>query len=287
MKAYTFVVSNPPHGELDAHQAAPCFGLTLAEARMKANFVAPEIWLADTEGSKMEEAARTLQGAGLSTVVLAGNELLNVPEQAAVKSFAFTDTHLVASLEDSGLELAYEAPITAVFCKAPEDVAAQASRSNESSASLGKPSTTVFLDRMVRARGLGAGAGMTDAGGTSAFFDIYSSHHGEARRISVALDVVDFSGLGDLQRSKPADNLVTFVAECERHFTQAYVDRRLENVRPRQWAMVGSMPKGSKQRRLFSFGTQALSKLLESISPDLKDVTQFELGSRLAYLMKR
>jgi hypothetical protein len=40
----------------------------------------------------------------------------------------------------------------------------------------------------------------------------------------------------------------------------------------------------SQERKGFSYATQALSKLLESISPDLKDVSQFELSSRLAFL---
>jgi hypothetical protein len=34
-----------------------------------------------------------------------------------------------------------------------------------------------------------------------------------------------------------------------------------------------------------SFGTLALSELLGAISVDLRYVTQFELGSRIAYLM--
>jgi len=50
--------------------------------------------------------------------------------------------------------------------------------------------------------------------------------------------------------------------------------------------MVGTTQERG-DRRLFSFGTLALSSLLESVSPDLKALTQFDLGSRLSYLMRR
>ncbi len=37
-------------------------------------------------------------------------------------------------------------------------------------------------------------------------------------------------------------------------------------------------------RKGFSFATTALSNLLESIAPELKDLNQFELASRLCFL---
>ena len=40
-------------------------------------------------------------------------------------------------------------------------------------------------------------------------------------------------------------------------------------------------------RKLFSFGTLLLRQVLESISPELRDIPQYELGSRLAYLMSQ
>ena len=44
---------------------------------------------------------------------------------------------------------------------------------------------------------------------------------------------------------------------------------------------------GGPNREGFSFATTALSKLLEPIAPDLKDINQFELASRLVFLTKR
>ncbi len=91
MDTYTLVVSNPPHEkEVDASRAAPCFGLTAADVRMKANYVAPEIWVMGTVRSKMEDAARTLREAGLNVVVVAGRDLANIPAPARVKSLSFT-----------------------------------------------------------------------------------------------------------------------------------------------------------------------------------------------------
>jgi hypothetical protein len=40
-------------------------------------------------------------------------------------------------------------------------------------------------------------------------------------------------------------------------------------------------------RKGYSFATAALSQLLDSIDPAMKDMTQFELASRLAYLTTR
>ena len=49
MPAPYLLLSNPPHGEIDVALIAGSFGLTAAEARMRANFPAPEIWFADTD----------------------------------------------------------------------------------------------------------------------------------------------------------------------------------------------------------------------------------------------
>jgi hypothetical protein len=75
-----------------------------------------------------------------------------------------------------------------------------------------------------------------------------------------------------------------FVDECVRRFSNLRLDRRLENVLPRGRLRVGA-PSPSAGRTLMSFGTLALSELLGAISVDLRYVTQFELGSRIAYLM--
>lgn len=254
MQTYTLVVSNPPHEkEVDPHRAAPCFGLTAADVGMKANYGAPEIWVMSTVRSKMEDAAQTLREAGLNVVVIAGKDLANIPAPARVKSFSFTDTYLLASVEDFEVGLLYDAPITAVFCKAPEG----------SPAELTRPTGTALLD-------------------------IYGSRKGELLRISFVQEVVNFSGLANMKLPTAEGNMLKFVWECERRFTKAQFDRRLVDVRLRRSLIIDTAASSYQhQRKGFSYATTGLAALLESLSPDLKDISQFELGSRLAYLTKR
>ena len=255
MDTYTLVVSNPPHEkEVDAPRAAPCFGLTAADVLMKAKYVAPEIWVMSTVRSKMEDAARTLREAGLNVMVIEGKDLANIPAPARVKSFSFTDTYLLASVEDFEVGRLYDAPIIAVFCKAPE----------------------------------GSPADLTQPTG-SAVLDIYGSRKGELLRISFVQEVVNFSDLGDVKLPTAEGNMLKFVWECERRFTKAQFDRRLVDVRLRRSLIVdtAARPHQQQQRKGFSYATTALATLLESISPGLRNISQFELGSRLAYLTKQ
>ena len=68
---YSLIISNPPHqDEVDADLAAPSFGLTPADVRMKASYGAPEIWVMSTVKSKIEDAARTLHDRFGSRMVL-------------------------------------------------------------------------------------------------------------------------------------------------------------------------------------------------------------------------
>ena len=82
--------------------------------------------------------------------------------------------------------------------------------------------------------------------------------------------------------------MLKFVAECEQRFTKTQFDRRLVDVRLRRSLIIDTAASSyQQQRKGFSYATTGLAALLESISPDLKDITQFELGSRLAYLTKQ
>jgi hypothetical protein len=84
-----------------------------------------------------------------------------------------------------------------------------------------------------------------------------------------------------------ADNMVMFLAEFEDKFSEARVDRRLVGMQPRSRPMLSKRTAITGQRKGFSFATAALSQLLESLSPDLKNVNQFDLASRLAYITDR
>jgi len=277
MSAYTLVVSHPPHAGVDPAVTAQYFGLTPAEARMKANFPAPEIWFADPDQKKMEETASALRERGVSSVVLAGEDLLRVPPRTLVTSFTFGDSELVAQSEGSELTIAYDTSVAGVFAKPPSGVEQSRRKVGSLASNLGRPSTSVMIDRL---------SGTATAGSiepeTTAFLDLYGSFGGEERRVSLVERATDFSGLA----LKAHDVLTSTVAECERRFASLETDRRLENIRPRQSAMVAGPHSGQEKRKLFAYGTVALSQLLEAISPELKDLTQYELGSRLSFLMK-
>jgi len=118
------------------------------------------------------------------------------------------------------------------------------------------------------------------------FFDIYELKDGTLLRMSVIQDVVDFSGLPTAQR-RAADNMALFVAEFTDRLVQARVDRRLVGMRWRRRPTVSAPLREDIRRKGFSFATAKLSHLLESISPELRDVSDPDLSSRLAYLTGR
>ena len=120
----------------------------------------------------------------------------------------------------------------------------------------------------------------------SPFLDIYvgGGVEGPSMRLAVIQNEVDFAGLGDLELPRKGDNMAMFVAEFESKLTGARLDRRLQDMQPRARAMVSQRTAVAPERKGFSFATAALTQLLESISPDLKGMNQFELAARLAYL---
>jgi len=117
--------------------------------------------------------------------------------------------------------------------------------------------------------------------------DLYFQGEAGLDRLSFAEGVVDFSGLGDAIRPRVRDNMDLLLDECERRFGNLVLDRRMVNVRPRRRLTVGSPAEVQEMRKLLTFGTVGLQSLLESVSQELADITQYELGSRLAYLIER
>ncbi len=291
MENPTLVISNPPHEDIDPALAAPCFGLSPAEVRMKANYPVPEIWFADSEGGQVDPTIGILRTAGMSVVSTEGRKLANIPTQSIVKSFAFTEAGLTITLEDSQVDLSHAGALVAVFCQ-PRAGSAGASGvgANPLTEGLRQRKSGVFIARdslMGFGGGRGSSAGEEEEERESPFLDIYvpgGSEDSPPMRLAVVQDQVDFSGLGDLELPRKNDNMVMFVAEFEGKFPDAHLDRRLDDMQPRTRAMVSKRTAISGERKGFSFATAALSQLLESISPDLKDLNQFELASRLAYL---
>jgi hypothetical protein len=141
---YSLVVSNPPHAEVDAVKAAEVLQLAPAEARIKANYPAPEIWLAAPNRDQLEAASGQLANAGLSTAMLAATDLLGVPKQARAIAFEFTDTHLAATVDGAVLELPYDLPGQLVYCKPPDALVGGRTKSTTASW-VGKPSSSAML----------------------------------------------------------------------------------------------------------------------------------------------
>jgi hypothetical protein len=269
---YTLIVSNPPHGEVDPARAAPGLGLSPAEIRMKANYPVPEIWLAANEAVTMEETVAELAAAGLNVAIVPGDALGALPPREEVQSFVFSDAGFVAAVEGAEVAIPYDASATAVYCTPRQP-------SGLDPAHTGGSGITEGLTRRSSAVGR-AGGGV----GESSFLDVYFTDGGTARRLTVLQNSVDFGGLGKLALPNATTNMEMLVQEFEERLTNGSVDRRLVNMQPRQRPMVGRPAPEHPERKGFSFATEALNRLLESISPDLKEASQFELSSRLAFL---
>lgn len=274
------VVSNPPHASADAAKAAVYFGLAAAEARMKLNFPAPEIWLTDSDRQGMADAQAALAQCGVNTVLLEGGDLLKVPHQDIVSSFSLEDSQLVMQTAEGEIAVDCGAVQHGVFCKPATDVFMGTHKGASLAGDLGRSSSSVMIDRLSHTSS--AGRAESAKTGTVAFLDLYASADAQ-RRFSFVAGTTDFAAL----QSAGRDPLYAFVVDCERRFPSISLDRRLENVRVRARVVVGKPLPAQEQRKLFSFGSIALAKLLDEISPDLHELTQNELGSRLSYLMKQ
>ena len=280
MELSWLVVSDPPHDEVDVGSAAGLLGLNSAEMRMKANYGAPEIWLALADEREAADAVEELRGFGLSTSVVEARGLLSTPGPSPAASFSFGESGFVARYTDGDVELPFDVPVHAVFCKPPAGFRSQTSPRDGST--VGRTTTGVLL----ATRG-GASHQLLKAEALELMssVDLYTHSEGVLSRVSIAQDLVDFSGLEALKQPSAGANMGVCIAECQRRFEQFTLDARLENVRPRQRASVGSAGAEADNRRLYSFGTLGLGQLLEAVSPELKAITQYELGSRLSCLM--
>ena len=280
VNARQLLISNPPHGDVDAGGAASHFGLTAAEVGMKANYGLPEIWFTDEDEAKLQDIAAALEAGGLNTVLVAGSDLVEIPGQNPVESFAFTDEGLQLDRDDSEWTVAYDTPAIAVHGRPRIDI--QERKAGRSVASQ--------LSSWGRLRGLrrpsSPDAGLLELGALP-FLDLYVPSDTGPLRISIVQEITGFSLLPEnLPHGLSA--MQNLVAECENRFENVYVDRRLVDMRLRglQRVVTGAPP-GEPLRTGFSFATQALAELLGSLSPALKDLPQADLSSRLAYLTAR
>jgi hypothetical protein len=264
------VVTDPPHRSVDVEAAAALLGLDVEDARLKIGYGAPEVLSAADAGPAVD-FAKSLRDVGLNVAVIHGSDLSRIPWPAPVASFTFGVDGLTLCFSGGDVEISYDTPVLGVYCSPPtgrgtgDDTAAARQAT-------GQP---------------GGGPAIAEAIEWMANFDLYFEQAGALQRISIVQDLVDFSGLADLQQATAAANMSVTVSACRRYFRQIDVDTRLENVRPRQRFVMGEQGFDLDLRKMYSFGTLLLRQALDAVSPELKDLTQYELGSRLAYVLHR
>jgi len=245
------VVSDPPHGDVKVEAVAVAMGLPAEHARLKVLFGAPEV-LGATDLDRATDMAASLRAAGLSVQLLDGAQLTQVPWPTLVSSVDVGDDGLRVALPDRVVELAYRDPVFAVLTEPPPSFTPP----RDAPSAVGDVALT--------------GAAAADVLEWAPHVDLYFSEGATPGRLSFA-----------------GEQAESVVDASEGRFTALTVDARLVGVRPRRRFVAGDHGFNPDQRKRYAYGTLLLRHALESISPDLRDLTQYELGSRLAYLLYR
>jgi len=276
------VVSDPPHRRVDLRTVGRILGVSVADARLKMSFPAPEV-LAAADPSGALDVARSLESAGVSVAVFDARALARLPWPENATSIDFEDSGLAARTAQGDVLVPYDTPVVAVYSKPPEGFrhrGAEAPRPQADEAEAPYGSHDAYL-------GGPTGPEMSESVEWMTHLDLYFPDGDGLRRLAIAEDLSDLSSLGSTAGSSNADLMSAAVDECARRFSDLLLDKRLENVRPRQRLIMGEAGFDIDLRKLFSFGTLLLRQVLDSISPDLRDITQYEFGSRLAYVLSR
>lgn len=264
MQPQILVVSDPPHGDVDVDAVAATLGLAVDIARLKIAFAAPEVLSASNQ-YRANEVADALTGAGLSVKVFDCALLADVPWGTPVSTFSFGDGGLRVRAGGEEAEIASDEPVLAVYCEPPAGFQAPFSRRTKSaSPGLSFAEDIEWMPRL----------------------DLYFERDGALDRVTLVQGVTDFAGLGAARGADDLESLRTVVSACERRFSALHLDARLEHVRPRQRLVMGEAGFDIDLRKLYSFGTLLLRQVLDSVSRELRDLPQYELGSRMAYVLR-
>jgi hypothetical protein len=263
----TLILSNPPHGLVDAKRAAPLLELLPVELVLKSHYPIPEIWQSRDDASDAEAAVAALRAAGLAAKSVPAADLGALPPQAQVEAFTFADDGLHLALDDQDLVAPYDLPIIAVACS-PRDGGEEAQRGPGER-------TSVAMRAHVEADGAGA---------WGVFVDLYANAGGTVVRCGVSATNTSFDSIPNTSLAGPAGRLSRFLQECEGRFRRLVIDRRLMHLQLRRRNLP---PPTGVQRKGFAFGTPALQALLQRIAPTVPSMSQCELSSRLVYLTQR
>ena len=260
MPATYLLLSNPPHGEIDVAVIAGSFGFTAAEARMRANFPAPEIWFAGTDLDALKRTGGALMKGGAKVRIIKGSMLCAIPPADHVTSFAFDPERFAVQLQsDNSFSVAYDARLIIVSSRP-------------------KANPTITIERPTPQRGIlstdahaQATAGVDRYRGESDpwFLDLYFIVQSKVRRLRARTGKVDYSGLGTDLKPVAKHNHAELLNRIRARFTKAAFDERLVDVPAPKPSMISG---------------KGLPVILESIDPALKNLRIEDLQSRLVFL---
>ena len=246
MTDHRLLITNPPHPKIDAHAAAEVLGIPAAEANLKARYGIPEIWAASTDRSLIEEDAATLRAADMRCVIITGDQLARVPSQRIVRGLEVTAKGITLRSDEGTRDVAVGEPMI-VLPVSPRP------------AEGAPPGTRVAVAPAVL---------VSD---TCPYLDIFMP---DGNRFGIYEELVDLSAVG---------GALQFSNVMKERFPRARFDERLNNMqlrRPRQ--MLPAQMRDA--RRGYSFASPGLDALLNTIAPELQNVSQAEWSARLAFL---
>ncbi len=283
MANHALAISNPPHGNVAYEEAAPSFGLSPAEVRMKANYPIPEIWIAGDDGSLVTSAAKVLQNSGLSVTITSAEDLAAVPNGDVAEKIEFTDSGFSVLCDGSSNSISRESRTVVVYCrpqstdidKNSHKVNSLRSRMSHSSVIVGDRSRTSSLMELM------GGSNALDEG--VPFIDVYYEIDGDPSRVSLVAGTT-FIADGDSGQILSVKDMPSLVKRISETFTDLRVDERLVGMRIRRRQMVGTVKPNESRRKGFSFASAGLTRLLEEISPALKNISDTDFSSRLAFI---
>ena len=260
MPAPYLLLSNPPHGEIDVAVIAGSFGFTAAEARMRTNFPAPEIWFADTDVDALKRTGAVLMKGGAKVRIIKGSMLCAIPPADHMTSFAFHPERFAVQLgSDSSFSVAYDARLIIVSSRP-------------------KANPTIASERPTPQRGIirqdlrGQATASVEAYGGPMdpwFLDLYFIVQSKVRRLRARTGKVDYSGLGTDLKPVAKQNHAELLNRIKAQFTKAALDERLVDVPAPKPSMISG---------------KGLPIILESIDPALKNLRIEDLQSRLVFL---
>jgi len=290
------LVSNPPHAaEVNAAACAAVFGLAPGELRPKLNFGFPEIWLSAPGKSEADEKAAALTSAGAKVLVLSGRDFATFPPLNQVKAFELTPNGIIFKTELGLLELTAADRCLAVSCRPkdpggafnPNGFLAAAARGlilghklaaarSAAGGALGTAMATVaaHADNQARKEADHAREAKVEQAARRgvpeylAFVDFYFYTGGTLQRVTLVEGTVDYRPLGAQMKITARDNTKVLLASAQERIPQMQVNARMENVLYKPTPIPGKV----------------LHRVLEEVSPDLKDLDPYDIVSRLIML---